>query len=160
MKENKLEKLFTEQVTCQKENYYRLVYSYTKNAEDTLDIIQESICKGFSSLVTIKDPGGMKTWFYRILVNTSLDFLRKQKKVTAMDEELLNVKTSAVDSYSDIDLSNALDNLPTIYREIIILRYFEDLKIEEIAAILEVNPNTVKTRLYAGLKILRLDLAE
>lgn len=66
----------------------------------------------------------------------------------------------ANDNYKDLDLQKALDNLPPNYRSIIVLRYFEDLKIEEIADILELNVNTVKTRLYSALKKLRLNMEE
>jgi len=57
-------------------------------------------------------------------------------------------------------LQRALDNLPEKYRTIVVLRYFEDLKIDEIAEILNENVNTVKTRLYKSLEILRVKLSE
>lgn len=57
-----------------------------------------------------------------------------------------------------MDLQTALDCLPIQYKTIIILKYFEDLTFEEIADTLELNVNTVKTRLYAGLKKLRIEL--
>jgi len=56
------------------------------------------------------------------------------------------------DAYNEIDLYNALDELPLQYKTVIILRFFEDLKLEEIAVIIDENINTVKTRLYRGLK--------
>jgi RNA polymerase sigma-70 factor (ECF subfamily) len=159
MAKKNLKKLFTEETIRQQENYYRLAYSYTKNPEDALDIVQESIYKAISSLDTLKDPEVMKTWFYRILVNTSLDFLRKHKNLSVMDEDLLESQISAKeDIYPDIDLQKALDELPPMYRDIIVLRYFEDLRIEEVATILNVNTNTVKTRLYTALRKLRLEM--
>ncbi len=159
MAKKSLQKLFMEETIRQQENYYRLAYSYTKNPEDALDIVQESIYKAISSLDTLEDPRALKTWFYRILVNTSLDFLREQKKINVMDEELLEIHISGKeDLYPDIDLQKALDELPPAYRSIIVLRYFEDLKIEEVAAILNINANTVKTRLYTALKKLRLEM--
>lgn len=159
MAKKSLENLFAEETIRQQENYYRLAYSYAKNPEDALDIVQESIYKALSSLDSLEDPRVMKTWFYRILVNTSLDFLRKQKKVCVMDEELLESHIPDEEHpYPDIDLRNALTELPPMYRSIIILRYFEDLKIEEVATILNVNTNTIKTRLYTALKKLRLEM--
>ncbi|MEC3464495.1 sigma factor-like helix-turn-helix DNA-binding protein, partial [Bacillus thuringiensis] len=59
-----------------------------------------------------------------------------------------------------IDIQGALNQLPMQYKTIILLRYFEDLKIEEIAEIVEENVNTVKTRLYRALKLLRAILTE
>lgn len=159
MAKKSLEKFFTEEAIRQQNNYYRLAYSYTRNPEDALDIVQESIYKALSSLDTLKDPGGLKTWFYRILVNTSLDFLRKQKKVDLMDTELLESHIPGKESsYPDLDLEKAIAELPPMYRNIIVLRYFEDLTIDEVAAVLDINTSTTKTRLYTALKKLRLEM--
>lgn len=161
MKNKDIEKVLSDYIIKDKEKYYRLAYSYVKNEEDALDIIQESIYKAISSLNTIQDPQYMKTWFYRIVINTSLDFLRKEKKILVTDDETLEFYSpGADDNYQDIDLQRALDDLPPNYRSIVVLRFFEDLKIEEIADVLELNVNTVKTRLYSALKKLRISLEE
>lgn len=142
-----------------KENYYRLAYSYVKNTDDALDIVQDSIYKAISSMNSLKNPNCIKTWFYRIVVNTSLDFLRKKKNVSVLKEEVItSIDCGTVDEYENFDLQKALDNLPDKYRTVIILRYFEDLKIEEIAEILNENINTIKTRLYKSLKMLRIKM--
>ncbi|WP_398441907.1 sigma-70 family RNA polymerase sigma factor [Sedimentibacter sp.] len=156
---SKLEKQLEEYVVENKEKHYRIAYSYVKNADDALDIVQESIFKALISLNTLKNPEFMKTWFYRILVNCSLDCIRKQKKVITLDNEVLYSYINEFnDTYTDIDLHKALDELPDSYRSIIILRFFEDLKIEEIAEILNENINTVKTRLYKSLDKLRIKM--
>lgn len=156
-----IEKLLAEHVTANKERYYRLAYSYVRNPEDALDIIQDSIYKALASLTTLREPSFIKTWFYKIVVNTSLDFLKKQKKIIIVDEEALcSFDSGESDNYKDFDLYNALTALPVNYRSIVILRYFEDLKIEEIAEILGENVNTIKTRLYTSLKKLRIKIEE
>lgn len=155
-----LEEQIAEYAVKYKENYYRLAYSYVKNADDALDIVQESIYKAISSASSLKNPDYIKTWLYRIVVNTSLDFLRKQKKNIAFDEEILESHDfETVDTYGDFDLQKALDNLPEKYRTVVILRYFEDLKIDEIAEILNENFNTIKTRLYKSLEKLGIKLS-
>lgn len=161
LKNNSLEDQIAEYAVKYKENFYRLAYSYVKNTDDALDIVQESVYKAISSTRTLKNPDYIKTWFYRIVVNTSLDFLRKQRKSVAVgDEVLASFDFGAADDYEDFDLQKALDNLPDKYRTIVILRYFEDLKIEEIAEILNENTNTVKTRLYKSLEKLRIKLSD
>ncbi len=141
---------------------YRLAYSYVKNENDALDIVQESICKAFSKVETsLKNPEHMKTWFYRIVVNTSLDFLRKQSKIRPVDHETIEAYDDGrEDVYEDLDLKQAMELLPEMYQTIIILRFYEDLKIEEIALITNENLNTVKTRLYKALKLLKLEIKE
>ena len=74
------------------------------------------------------------------------------------DETLSHYDLSTVDHYADIDLHKALEDLPIQYRSIIVLRFFEDLKIEEIATVLDENVNTVKTRLYKALRMLRVQI--
>ncbi len=154
-----LEDLLILFITQHKENLYRLAYSYVKNRDDALDIVQDSIQKAFVSLERLKNTESMKSWIYRIIVNTALDYLRKQKKIQVVDVESLDVYRLANDDvYQNIDLETALDNLPVMYRTVIVLRYFEDLKIEEIAEVLQENLNTVKTRLYKALQLLRIDM--
>jgi len=80
MNQDNLEKRIAEYVIEYKEAHYRLAFSYVKNKEDALDVIQESICKAFVAAETLKYPNSIKTWYYRILVNTSLDLLRQRKK--------------------------------------------------------------------------------
>lgn len=161
MVESSLEKQIADYVIRYKENIYRLAFSYVKNTDDALDIVQESIYKSLSSKDSLKNPNYIKTWFYRIVVNTSMDLLRKQKKLVVVDDEtLFSYDIGTIDNYPNIDLQRALESLPDNYRSIIVLRYFEDLKIEEIAEILNENVNTVKTRLYKSLEKLRIEMKD
>ncbi len=156
-----LEKQFADHIIKNKERYYRLAYSYVKNVDDALDIVQESIYKAMSSLDSLRNPAYFRTWFYRIVVHTALDFLRQRNKTVLVEEEvLINSNSGTCDTYQDIDLKRALDSLPAKYRTIIILRYFEDLKIEDVAEILDENVNTVKTRLYTALRKLRIEMVD
>jgi len=142
-----------------KEAHYRLAYSYVKNKEDALDVVQESIYKAFRYIENLEDLNYIKNWFYKILVNTSLDFLRKNKRISFVEDNILEANSEInEDKYEDCDLKDALDSLPDNIKTIITLRYFEDLKLEDIARILEVNLGTVKTRLYTGLKKLRIKI--
>lgn len=157
MNKIRLEKELENHVIKYKENHYRLAYSYVRNVDDALDIVQEAIYKALSSINTLKNPEYLKTWYYKIVVNTALDFLRKQRKVGVMEEQTLSsIDGGVVDNYQDIDLQRALATLPEKYRSVVVLRYFEDLKIEEVADVLNENVNTVKTRLYRALKMLRI----
>lgn len=161
MTKKEIEKAIKEYILKDKENYYRLAYSYVKNQHDALDIVQESIYKAMMSMNTLKNSKHVKTWFWRIVVNTSLDFLKKNKRINLVDEETLEFYSDGEgDRYKDFDLEDALNKLPPNYRNIIILRYFEDLKIEEVADVLEENINTVKTRLYSALKKLRISIED
>nr|UWI51594.1 sigma-70 family RNA polymerase sigma factor [Clostridioides difficile] len=143
-----------------KDSFYRIAYSYTKNEEDALDVVQESMYKALYSVENLKEVNYIKTWFYKILVRTSIDFIRKNRKYNNMTDISIIDDTGEYDKYTDLDLKKALEELPIEYKSIIILRFFEDLKIEEVAIILDENVNTVKTRLYTALKKLKLKIEE
>ncbi|GAA0223156.1 sigma-70 family RNA polymerase sigma factor [Metaclostridioides mangenotii] len=154
LKRKKVEEFIIEN----RENFYRVAYSYVRNEQDALDIIQDSIYKALNSVEKLKEIKFIKTWFYRIVVNCSIDYLRKNKKYSNFLEVEQLEKIECYEDYTNLDLKKNLDDLPEKYRIIIVLRFFEDLKIEEIAKILDENVNTVKTRLYHGLKKLRVNI--
>ncbi|MGC8229917.1 RNA polymerase sigma factor [Pseudobacillus badius] len=161
MNKREAHELFVTCMTDHKEDFYRLAFSYVKNQQDALDIVQESIKKALVSMEGVKELQSIKSWFYKIVVRTAIDFLRKQKRLTVADHQTIDFLSSGKeDDYEDLDLQNALDALPIQYKTILILRFFEDLKLEEIAEIAEENISTVKTRLYRGLKLLRIEIAK
>ncbi|MGG0655227.1 RNA polymerase sigma factor [Rummeliibacillus pycnus] len=147
-------------IRANKKQLYWLAYSYVKNEQDALDIVQESIQKSMQYYDQLMEKEKLKSWFYRIVVNTSLDFLKKNRHLPTEDETLHYLTSPQEDRYENIDLQQALSMLPTKYREIVILRYFEDMKLEEVAYVLNENTNTIKTRLYKALKLLRIELQE
>ncbi|BAQ09026.1 DNA-directed RNA polymerase specialized sigma subunit, sigma24 homolog [Bacillus sp. OxB-1] len=144
-----------------KESHYRLAYGYVRNKENALDIVQEAILKALQSFDRLEEIRYLKTWFYRILVNTAIDFIRKNKWITVMEDDVLGIHLPTTEmEWADLDLQQAVNELPPVYKTTILLRFFEDLKIEEIADITGDNVNTVKTRLYAALRKLRLTVGE
>lgn len=139
----------------QYERFYRLSYSYVHNEADALDIVQESACKAIVQCKNLKDTKKLLPWLCRIVVNTSLDLLRGQVKEQPAEEL---PETATEDRYKEFDLKEALNQLEPENRTIVILRYFEDMKLEDIALVTGENLNTVKARLYRSLKKLRIQL--
>lgn len=87
------------------EKFYRLAYSYVNNREDALDVVQNSICSALENYGKIRDIGSIKTWFYRVLVNESINFIKRQKREVAVDvqeqepayyEKAMNRKTDCM----------------------------------------------------------------
>ena len=135
--------------------YYKLAYSYVRNESDAQDIVQEGAYKAILNCNSLKNDSYADTWIYRIMINEAITHFRRKKKETVGMDNLLETET-ITDSYQDIDLYHAIDALETLDRTILTLRYFEELKLEQIAQITQQNLNTVKTRLYRTLKKLRL----
>ena len=140
--------------------YYRLAYSYVHNEVDAEDIVQNGAYKALRSSSTLRNPEYAKTWVYRIMLNEIFAFLRQPKtdSYESIQEESEKEITQVEDKYMDIDLQRAIDLLPEQEKAIVILKFFEDKKLEEIAEILGENLSTVKSRLYRSLKKLRIEL--
>ena len=147
-------KLLVDYIQNNQERFYRVAFSYCKSREDALDIVQDSIYKALKSHKSIQTDY-FESWFYRILINTSISHLRKRKDSISYDPEAM---TLGAEDKEYIDLYDAIDGLNLEDRSLIILRFFEDKKIKDVAEILNMNVNTVKTRLYRILKDLKIQL--
>lgn len=121
-----------------------------------MDIVQESAYRAMKNSSSVKQAEYAATWVYRVVINTALDFIRKNRKETVGIED---VDSAHEDRYMDFDVWDSLEKLDEKDRTIIILRYFEDRKLEDIAQMINENVNTVKTRLYRALKKLKIELA-
>ncbi|MEG1410492.1 MAG: sigma-70 family RNA polymerase sigma factor [Terrisporobacter sp.] len=147
---------FLDLIQPQKEKLYKIAYTYVKNEQDTLDIIQETICKAYVSLETLKKPKYFDTWLVKILMNISITTVNKNKKVVYLEDKEVGQDTNSISNCDDrLDLISELDKLPQKYRDVIVLKYFEDLTIEEIANTLEIPIGTARTNLYRGLENIR-----
>lgn len=154
----KKEKTFKNYIIENQNIFYKIAYTYVKNNEDALDIVQEAICKGLSKIKTLKDVELIKPWFYKILINTAIDYIRKNKKYTQEKREVVPDNFVEHNIEIEIDIQKALDSLCEEDKTLVILRYFEDMKISDIATILDKNENTIKTRLYRALKLLKIQI--
>ncbi|ASA97152.1 MULTISPECIES: RNA polymerase sigma factor [Anoxybacillus] len=140
------------------ERCYRLAYSYVQNEQDALDVVHDSIVKALRYSKTLKDIGSLKTWFYKIVVHTSLDYLKKRKKMYVSDCKV--EKWYLVDYSTSLCVTEAISMLSPIEQTIIKLRFFEDMRIEDISEILDMNKSTVKTKLYAALRKMKGKVSE
>lgn len=144
-----------EEIICERYNsYYRMAYSYVHNDDDASDIVQEGAYKAMKNCDSLKQTEHAATWIYRIMMNEVYRVLQSRKHLSTDDEDFIEPPT--YDQYADIDLQRALDALAHKDKAVVQLKYFEDMKLEEIAKILNENVSTVKSRLYRGLKKLQL----
>lgn len=141
------------------DRYYRLAYSYVKNEADALDIVQNGAYKAIYNSKSLRNTEFAGTWIYRIMLNEVFRFCKKKgPQVVSLEE--IPMEHGKEDVYEDIDLKEALDSLNAEDKAVIQLRFFEDKSLNEIAEILGENLSTVKSRLYRGIRKLKLQLAE
>jgi RNA polymerase sigma-70 factor (ECF subfamily) len=154
---SKRETALCEYLVANQSRFYRLAYSYLGKQEDALDAVQSAVCTALEKQSALRDAEAVRTWFYRILVNTCMDQLRRRKRVVLTPPEALDTG-SYEDPLPDDSLAKRVGSLPPEIRTIIRLRFYEEMSLSEIAAITGWNLNTVKTRLYGGLKKLRVSM--
>ena len=152
------EKQLTAYLVENQARFYRLAYSYLKNREEALDAVQTAVCRALEKQDGLRDAGAIRTWFTRILVNACMDQLRQRKRVTLVPPEALDAGSYEDPLPEDGSLARRVDALPPEVATIVKLRFYEDLSLKEISAVTGVSLSTVKTRLYTGLKKLRVSL--
>ncbi|MEK4081327.1 sigma-70 family RNA polymerase sigma factor [Solibacillus sp. FSL K6-1126] len=145
------------------EELLRLSYTYVKNKEMAEDIVQDVLLKAYEQRGQFRGDASYRTYLYRMTINRSYDYLRSWSyKNTILTNKIQDIfkGTKSAEQYvlersENQLLGNVVLELPVKYREIIILYYYKELKIDEIAHLLSISDNTVKTRLRRGREKLR-----
>ena len=140
---------------------YALAFSLVRNESDAAEVIGESVYRAFSSLHTLKNDAAFKPWVLRIVHNTAVEMLRKNAKVTPMEE----LPDAADDSdehdvATKLALRDAVEHLQPPYRTVVILFYYENLSVAQIAQIRSTNMLAVRQQLSRARKMLREILKE
>ncbi|WP_377890062.1 sigma-70 family RNA polymerase sigma factor [Alkalihalobacillus sp. R86527] len=134
----------------------QLVYSYVKNKTVAEDLTQEIFIKCYKSLHKYNGKSKLRTWLWRIAINHCKDYLKSwYNNNVSVSDGVMEVEAAPKESVEkmiiqrdeDQQLVSEVMNLPLKYREVIYLRYFEELQIKEIKQVTGVNSSTVKTRL-------------
>lgn len=134
---------------------YKTAFIYLKNEHDVLEALQEVTFRAYTKRHQVKEPSFFQTWLVRILLNYCMDTLKKQGKLSSLNEYVEKEEHT-----SNEELVLALRALPSAQRELIHLKYFNDLKVSEIAKRLQIPEGTVKSRLHHTLKKIRVFMGE
>lgn len=153
MKASEKEALVHECLVKNYEKCYRMAYSYVFCEQDAMDIVQEGAYRAILKSDLLKQPEYVDTWICKIVINEALRFLKKNK-LASVDMESLP-EQGKEDEVEDIDLQRALEKLDNQERAIVVLRYFEEEKLENIGKTMNLNVNTVKSRLYRAMDKLK-----
>ena len=155
------DKLSLQQLLKQeKDKLYRMAYTYVKNEEDALEVFQQTVLKAIESIHQLKEPMYFSTWLTRICINSAITMLKKKKKLVMMDavvERLVDNELSE-DLAQRLDVADALSKLPEKYKTTLLLRFYQDFSVKQIAHILDCPEGTVKSNIHRGLSILKQNL--
>lgn len=138
-----------------------ICYTYTKNISDTEDLVQDIFMKLYTVKQDFQSVDHLKHWLIRVSINESRNYVKSAWKKRLVFSNDMIANTRAVDG-EDIDnilkVFNMVHKLPTKYKEVIILYYYEDLQIKEISQILGISENSIKKRLERARTAIRVGL--
>lgn len=150
---------FTREILESEKMLNRISMSMLKNETDCQDAVQNAVLIAYKKLDTLKNEQYFKTWLVRILINECNHILKLRGRVTTVDEkyaEMYNQDNALTNER--LEIQNALEMLSPKIRIVIVMFYIEDFTIEEIHRALKIPIGTVKSRLSAGIKKLKLEL--
>ncbi|MDT3405040.1 RNA polymerase sigma factor [Mucilaginibacter terrae] len=157
------QKAFADLMQRYKDSIYFMSLKMVNNREDAMDITVETFAKAFEKLDKYQPDYAFSTWLFRVATNNCIDFLRKKKLNTVsinnmMDEEddrplqiksdTLNPEEFSIKKQQSNEIKLLIESLPPRYRNLLTLRYFDELSYEEIAQQLDLPLGTVKAQLF------------
>ena len=153
-------KAFERVVRAYSEQLYWQIRRMVLTHEDADDVLQNVFIKAWTHLDDFHQESRLSTWLYRIAVNESIDFLRKQKNMTLqytddVDSGFANMLVA--DNYFDGDetqamLQEAISTLPDVQRTVFNLRYFDDMKYSDISKLLNTSEGALKASYHIAVK--------
>lgn len=162
---------FSELVELYQHKIFHMSYRMLGNRTEAEDVGQETFLRVYANLSRYDESHKFSTWIYRIATNLCIDRLRKRRATFSLDQEVAG--TEGLDLYSQIpdkqktpeaevvtlelqrEVQQAMDQLPVTYKTIMILRYIEDLSLQEISEIVSLPVTTIKTRIHRGREALK-----
>ncbi|MFC4354819.1 RNA polymerase sigma factor SigW [Chryseomicrobium palamuruense] len=167
---------YAEIVDLYQSRLYHVCYRMLGNKHEAEDITQEAFLRAYINLHTFDQKRKFSTWIFRIATNLCIDRIRKKKPDYHLDAQVPG--TDGLDMYSQIAASEELpveqlekmeiqerlqyeiSRLPDKYRSVIVLKYMEELPLQEISEILDLPLGTVKTRIHRGREALRKQMSQ
>ncbi|CAM4473132.1 RNA polymerase sigma factor SigW [Paenibacillus phoenicis] len=165
---------FAELVDLYKDKLYHLGYRMLSNRHEAEDVVQETFLRVHKNWNRYDEKQKFSTWIYRIATNLCIDRLRKRKPSYYLDAEMNDQdgldgytlipgdertpETEYLLSETQLTIHQAIEGLPAKYKSVIVLRYLQELSLQEISEVLDMPVTTVKTRVHRGREFLRKKL--
>lgn len=161
-------KAFEELFELYKHKALRTVYLMTRNKDASEDIVQEVFVVCYTSIKGLKNPEYFKTWFYRILTRTTWRYMDKERILIPVEhifekseDDFINTPLEKLEQKEESNvLYQEVLKLKPKLQETVILYYYNELSIKEIAGIMDCFEGTVKSRLYTARQRLKKNLVK
>ena len=148
---------FCEQVKAYRYQLYVVAFTILRNEEDAQDAVCSAILKGYEHIEQLKNSYKFKAWMITITKNEALKLKRRRLELPG-DDKLEELLEPVRDHYNE--LWDCIQKLPEEYRLVIVLYYYNELSLRDIAKILNIPMGTVKSRLSRGREFLKQALEE
>ena len=139
---------FIELIEAGRQSMYKVARSYFSNEEDIADVIQDTVETAYRSIAGLKNDKYFHTWLIRILINKCIDMIRKNRRESPVG--FLPEQGEMCAELANCEFEELMRFLDEKYRTVLLLYYGEGIKVTEIAQILDMEENTVKSRLSRG----------
>lgn len=167
---------FEEIVSFYQNKVFQICYRMLGNSHEAEDAAQETFVRAYMNIHSFDEKRKFSTWLYRIATNLSIDRIRKKKPDYFLDAEIKG--SDGLTMYSQMSTDQRLPeeevesmelqdyiqkqilSLPPKYRSVIVLRYIDELSLQEISEVLDMPIGTVKTRIHRGREALRKKLRD
>lgn len=135
---------FSKLIDTQMQSLYKTAYAIVRNNDDAADAISETVLICWEKLDTLKKNRFFKTWLTRILINECYKILKNNSNIVRFEDMTVE---EGIEDVHNLEFEEALDTLEEKYRVIVVLFYSQGFTTKEIARILHIPDNTVRTRL-------------
>lgn len=160
-------KAFAQLVDRYSEPLYWKIRQFVYNHDDANDVLQNTFLKVWSNLNTFRGEAKLTTWLHRIAINEALDFIRRRKESLSLDQSEasgLAARLMADEQFSgnkaEALLMEAAEQLPDVQKTVFNLRYFSDMKYQDISEILHTTEGALKASYHIAVKKITAYLKE
>lgn len=143
----------------EQDKLYRMIFAYVRCEADAIEVYQQVVIRAFEGITQLKEPLYFSTWLMRIAINQSITYVKKRDRERAVSPETLHlIEEEYIPIDEQLDLWQALQELPNHYKTALLLRFYHDYTVPQIAKVIELPIGTVKTHIRRGLQTLREQL--
>jgi|SRR5690625_817619 len=150
------EEAFLSLLDRDQDKLYRMIFAYVQNESDAVEVYQQVVTRAFEGITQLREPLYFSTWLMRIAINQSITYVNIRDRERPVSPETLHlIKADYRPIEKQLDLWQALQSLPNHYKTALLLRFYNDYTVPQIAKVIELPVGTVKTHIRRGLKMLR-----
>ena len=137
---------------------YNLAWRFTRNDSDSLDVLQETFTYLLDKFPGFNLGASMTTFLYPVVKHLAMNIVRKNRRFASGEDDLIKIPISAEEPVEHrSELVVVLNVLPEEQREVLLMRFVDEMDLKEIAAALNIPTGTIKSRLHRALETLRRD---